>query len=884
MDLGRIGISSGTAILTRAGLTSMAGQQLAGSRYLRWSVTAAAVIGWLTRHPPTTVLAAALSILAVLVTHQLVRSVLRGQTRCTGSTDRPGRRHLIVVSVAALLFLTGAPSAWAVPEGDYCRAAPTPEATGTGVTGLLDPQAALPMDGTIYGDRGYAGLFWYAYDPGCTAAAGEALLGQTGATVAGAFDGSGSAGDTQAGNILLKIAKLELAATTGMRARAMDLDYFTGLDSIMTAGISALNDLLITPWLGLPLFVLGLILAVLARRGRAPETAHRVLVALAGLGLIGFLGQYPLAVSGWADGKIVALQQGMDRGFLARLPETITPTLRYCHYDYTQFEQPPTWDNGEQVIVGTACTTQIRPTLNAADSELTTGNDGIPRRYDPTYFETNFYPEVMIETLIVPYWQQGLLGTTDRSGPNYDLARTFLRGQSVTRFEAAADAYGTAAAATAPQNAIWCVYQDNTQVCGRTDNGTVPGKIMTATEGTYRDAIEQAGDERYPYIKGAGNRMSSGATALAAVTAATPMQFAAYTGVFAGRVVLRIFVFAGLIAALGVLVWPQVLRRIGKTVGSAAATILLLSPIGSLMTFLTFQLIANPTLFGTIGVEGGLVILAVASILIWLAVKPMKRIGAMLSTATTGNPHALASARHTLTSPVHRFLRRRRTRIPRRYLRRMTPGTSPDRDRYEDQDHDSDLADEPLDADWAPTGDRPESAAARTAALYDPPTTTLPVQDGPSDRTPDERPTTFLPPTGPPPGIYDERPTTVLPIGDRPDWPSWGSPDQPPTRPFTASPRPTESAAPPDRRPPGDIDPHSAPRSDSGVWSVTNLGDIFRPEADRRPPAPAPFPADDPAVDRMIWRPPPPPRTPELVPPTPRVPRQRDTGRADVSA
>ena len=57
----------------------------------------------------------------------------------------------------------------------------------------------------------------------------------------------------------MKIAKLELAATTGMRDRDMDLDYFGGLDSIMTAGINALNDLLINPWLGLPLFVLGLI-------------------------------------------------------------------------------------------------------------------------------------------------------------------------------------------------------------------------------------------------------------------------------------------------------------------------------------------------------------------------------------------------------------------------------------------------------------------------------------------------------------------------------------------------------------------------------------------------------------------------------------------------
>ena len=59
---------------------------------------------------------------------------------------------------------------------------------------------------------------------------------------------------------------------------------------------------------------------------------------------------------------------------------------------------------------------------------------------------------------------------------------------------------------------------------------------MTLTEADYRSAIETAGDSKYPYVQGrAGNRTASGATALAAVTAAAPLQFAACTGVFAGR-------------------------------------------------------------------------------------------------------------------------------------------------------------------------------------------------------------------------------------------------------------------------------------------------------------------------------------------------------------
>jgi len=85
-----------------------------------------------------------------------------------------------------------------------------------------------------------------------------------------------------------------------------------------------------------------------------------------------------------------------------------------------------------------------------------------------------------------------------------------------------------------------------------------------------------------------------------------------------------------------------------NTVGSALFTILLLSAVGSLMSFLTLQLIANPTVFGTIGQTGGLVILAVISILIWLGVRPLHRIGAMLSTAAFNNPNALTNARRTV--------------------------------------------------------------------------------------------------------------------------------------------------------------------------------------------------------------------------------------------
>jgi hypothetical protein len=627
------------------------------ARRYRLPIAISLVWLWWALAPPTDAIELAVCPAAALVIHRMLAPDATKRRRSTKS-----RKRWALMMVVGILFCSTPPAwaddpaddtSWGVPTSeDYCRYAPTAETTGTGVTGLLDPQSDLPMDGTVYGDRGYAGMFWFAYDPGCTSTAASNLLGQTGST---AFDSSGASADTQFGNILLKGAKLELAAATGMRARALDLDYFAGLDSIIATGIGAIQELLITPWIGLPLMLMGLVLLGLARRGEASESAHRVGIAMVGLLIIAFLGNYPLAAAGAADTAIVDLQKQFDQGFLTKLPESVTPTVTYCLYDFSQFDQPPAWDdNGYQLIAGTACTITYRPTMNPADT-FTTSDDGVIQNYTPSYFEDFYYPEVMVDNLLFPYWQQGLLGTDDRTGPNDELAKSFLRGQSVTEFERAHNDYNAAAAAKTPAGAVYCTFDNNVQVCGRSEEAGPPGRIMNLTETIYRQAIESAGPGKYPYIQGrAGNRTAAGATALVAVTAAAPLQIAAYTGVFAGRLLLRLFVFAGLICGLALFLFPKLLRRMLNTVGSALATILLLSAVGSLMSFLTLQLVANPTVFGTIGRTGGLVILAVISILIWICVRPLHRLGAMLSTAAVGNPNALSNLRRSTTGLARR--------------------------------------------------------------------------------------------------------------------------------------------------------------------------------------------------------------------------------------
>ena len=703
---------------------------------LRWPLALTVVWLWWMLLPPTSVTWLTAGLLAVVLGHRrLAPAQVRARRRATL------RARVVLAGVAALMFGVTTPQVWAddpfgpLQQGDLCRIAPTPETSGTGLTGMLDPQNNLPMDGTAYGDRGFAGSFWITYDTGCINAAGGLLLGQLGTTITDSSQGNTSGADTMMGNLLLKVAKGELAVSTGMRARAMDPHYFDGLDNIMASAVDSVHDLLITPWIGLPIVVLGIILLTLARKGAASESMQRILVAVAGLGIIAFLGSYPLQAAKMGDQKIVDLQQQFDNGFNAKLPNSVIPIVQYCSYDYTQFDKPPVWKDGYQIVAGTPCTIEYRPTLNPSD-QFTKAPDGTVLRYSPEFFTSgNFYAETMYANLIIPSWEQGLIGTDDRSGPNYDLAMQFLSGQSMTRFEIAADAYDTAAGAQAPAGSIWCSYVNNVQTCGRSQQGGAPGRIMSDTEANYRDAIQAAGDSRYPYIQGkAGNRVSSGAEAVAAVTAATPMQAASYTGVFAGRLLLRVYVIAGLIFGLGLILFPKLLRQVRNAVTSALATIVLLAAVGSLMSFLTLQLVANPAVYGKLGPTGGMIILAGISLLAVITIHPVRRIGQMLSTATTGDPNAIGNFRRSITQRVTRPIRHGIGRVQqRRSLRKVLGrGNTGGGGETENQNLDESYADgSGYEDDYAYESPRPETVASTAMMDLGPTRTGAPSYSGP---------------------------------------------------------------------------------------------------------------------------------------------------------
>ena len=156
-----------------------------------------------------------------------------------------GRLWSVALVTGLLLLFAGSPAASAasapvdpvdggVPGAtDYCRLAPPAETPGAGVAGFLDSQQKLPFDGTAYGDHGYAGFFWWSYDPGCLNSVTQ-LVG-----IQSPWDASGASQSTQVGNWLLGGAVLLDAWATGMRARALDSDTFSSLDAFMSTVTSA---------------------------------------------------------------------------------------------------------------------------------------------------------------------------------------------------------------------------------------------------------------------------------------------------------------------------------------------------------------------------------------------------------------------------------------------------------------------------------------------------------------------------------------------------------------------------------------------------------------------------------------------------------------------
>ncbi len=516
---------------------------------------------------------------------------------------------------------------------DYCRLAPPAETPGAGVAGFLDPQAGLPFDGTAYGDHGYAGFFWWSYDPGCINSVTQ-LAG-----IQSPWDGSGASQSTQIGNWLLGGAVLLDAWATGMRARALDPDTFSSLDSFMGTVATAGYTVLIQPWVWLPLVMLGLTVLALAIRGNLPEVLRRVTAATAGLVVVTVAAAAPMDLIRTADQALVEAQQRIDSQVLSRLPADVLPQIQHCQFDQTALYEPHFDDDGFLKVSGTACTVKYTP-----DPKDPVNAD---------YLRRWLYPEVLVRNTIQRYWQQGMIGSQNLTGPDADLGARFLNGQAVNLklpdlTKIAEDAHA---------GTVWCTYQDNQQVCGRSDKPGPPGNVMAETEAEYRAAIQDAGPTIYPYIQGrAGNRTAAGFSALAASAAAAPFPAAAYTAVLTARLLLRLALIAGLFVGIGMMVRPHLARRVLGVAVSSLLVVLMFSAAGALMTYLSMVMLSPTTVAGQqVDQNSGVIILALISLVVWLLTRPIKRITGMVSYAVTGNPHQISEQRRRAMAGLHRL-------------------------------------------------------------------------------------------------------------------------------------------------------------------------------------------------------------------------------------
>ena len=462
-----------------------------------------------------------------------------------------------------------------VPDAtDYCRLAPPAETPGAGVAGFLDPQADLPFDGTAYGDHGYAGFFWWSYDPGCLNSVTQ-LVG-----IQSPWDASGASQSTQLGNWLLGGAVLLDAWATGMRARALDPDTFSSLDTFMSTVATAGYAVLIQPWVWLPLAMLGLIVLALAIRGNLPEVLRRVTAALAGLIVLTIAAAAPMDLIRSADQALVDAQQRIDTA-------GAEPAAGGCAAADPALPVRPdrpvssriSTTNGLLKVAGTACTTKYTPD---------------PK--DPVnaeYLRRWLYPEVLVRNTIQRYWQQGMIGSQNLTGPDADLGARFLNGQAVNL---KLPDLTKIAAERAGRRGVVHLPGQQAGLRPQSDKPGPPGNVVAATEAEYRSAIQDAGDAIYPYIQGrAGNRTAAGFSALAASAAAAPFPAAAYTAVLTARLLLRLGLIAGLFVGIGMMVRPHLARRVLNVIAGSLLVVLLFSAAGALMTYLSMVMLSPTT-------------------------------------------------------------------------------------------------------------------------------------------------------------------------------------------------------------------------------------------------------------------------------------------------
>ena len=196
--------------------------------------------------------------------------------------EQSKKRRVVLLLVAGLLGVqafAGVPAF--ADDGDLnTKCAPSIDTPGSGLVGAidspdLDKGAVQGKDNDpnlAYGTVSYAGLTWHVLTSGC-----DALL-PTLASPAASID-------TALGNELFNVAKVIVGVTNSLHYTILANSLSTPLNNIVTLVMPVLYNGIFTPFVGLALLILAIILFQYIWRGDMAGMSKRSMLALAGLWL-----------------------------------------------------------------------------------------------------------------------------------------------------------------------------------------------------------------------------------------------------------------------------------------------------------------------------------------------------------------------------------------------------------------------------------------------------------------------------------------------------------------------------------------------------------------------------------------------------------------------
>lgn len=229
-------------------------------------------------------------------------------------------RRLLAVVLTGLIFLVvSAGPASAIGLGDLpglgsldCKTSPTPNLPGMGMPAVFDGHQAGTGSST-YATHGYAGLSWSTYDLGCLV---PGAVADTGATI-----------DTFLGNMALGTAVTLVGLADGLHNFAAGPSFASALDPIAISLTQGVSGAVYTPWIGVSLAVLALVLLVGAHRGNLSGVVSSVGWALLVMAVAAGVLSYPLAASHAAQAVITGTVGQVNQTMLGEAPHaTADPT------------------------------------------------------------------------------------------------------------------------------------------------------------------------------------------------------------------------------------------------------------------------------------------------------------------------------------------------------------------------------------------------------------------------------------------------------------------------------------------------------------------------------------------------------------------------------